>query len=159
MSGCYNREVTGETTTYSAAIWAGLLVILGGLCAIPIGLVITARTWRGWLVVAVGPIISFTIGPSLLLDTVKVDANHFECRYGAWWSPSQFNIRFDELQSMQHIVEEKQGRRGKTYNHYLICNYKNGHSTKVSVGDLMKQALDDILNRARARNVPVLLPN
>jgi hypothetical protein len=45
LSGCYDRSVQGDRSVYSFAWWVGLLVILGGLVAIPLGLVI--RRWSG----------------------------------------------------------------------------------------------------------------
>lgn len=158
-AGCYNRVVQGDETVYSFAGWVGALVILGGLVAFPVGLLISQRSWRGYIIVVGGPLIALLVGPSMYTDRVKVDEQHFECRYGFWWSPSIFNIRFDDLRHIEWETEVKTSRRGgQEYNYFLLCVYKDGRRDKVAVGTLMRQAVEEILQRARERSVPILFP-
>ena len=103
-----------------------------------------------------GPPFAGLFAPMLASDRVACDADHFEARYGFWWSPSEFNIRFADLREIRWVTKEGWSRGRKTYSNFLDCVLKSGPTQQVSVGTVMKEAVDEILSRARAHGVPVI---
>ena len=65
--------------------------------------------------------------PSLFLDRVKVDSDHFETRTGFWFAPTKHNVPFDGLGEIRHVTYQTRGRRGrKTTKHKLVCVRDDG---------------------------------
>jgi hypothetical protein len=89
---------------------------------------------------------------------VVVNQEGFYSRHGFWWSPTVHNIRYDELDLVRLVVEEKPSRRGKTYSYYFDCTFKTGKQERVPLGDIMREALPEIAEQFRQHGVPVELP-
>jgi hypothetical protein len=100
-----------------------------------------------------GPVVLALVAPAMYSDRVALDSEHFEARYGIWFSPQQHNVRFDDLSEIRFVETRDAKNR---VNHELHCVYKSGHVTVVHVGDLTVKAVPEILERARAKGVPVL---
>ncbi len=73
------------------------------------------------------------------------------------FSPTRFDIKWDNVTSIEGTSEERRDRRGrKSTSYYLNFNLKSGGSEKVSVGDLMKKgAAQKLLVVAARKNIPV----
>jgi hypothetical protein len=99
-----------------------------------------------------GPLL-LLIAPSLYSDRVVIDDEHFEARYGFWFAPSVHDVRFDDLRAVQHAtVTNDRGRK----NRELHCLHKSGAMTVIPCGDLVRNTVPEILDRAKARGVAVV---
>jgi hypothetical protein len=153
LSGCYEKSVTGDQSVYKFAWWVGLLVILGGLVAVPLGLAI--RNWSGrwgFALIVMGPVLLIFFAPVMYLDRVVVDSTHFEVRYGFWFAPTKHNIRFDDVREMRYVATR--GRKNRIQ-YELVCAMKGGDTRTVSAGDLVINAVPEILRRAEEKQIPV----
>lgn len=136
--------------------WTGALCIAGGVIAIPAGLVVFRKNrWTGGLLVLGGLAVLGVLAPSMYADEPWVDADHFEARYGFWWSPTRHNIRFDDLREIQIVAKTKMTRRGKQTSYELHCAKKSGGTEIVHVGTIMGEAGGEILDRAEEKGVPI----
>ena len=157
MSGCVDREVKGDAVEFSFEGWVGMTVLLVGLAAAPIGLMLRESWKKGmWVGLVMSPVLLLGVMPSMFLDYAKVDSQHFEGRYGIWFAPTKFDVKYADLNHIDHVTYETRGRRGRKSTKYrLDCVTKSGQVQKVSLGDMMKEARDDILERASAAGVAV----
>lgn len=157
-AGCVTESRDGDTTVVAFAPWVGLLAILGGLAAVPVGLL--ARRWKpflGWALVVLGPVGLVVLAPGLFLDRVTVSPEKFTLWTGFWFSPTVHEVRYDGLSEVAITAEERTGRRGrKSVSYYLECRGKGG-AQKVPVGDLMKEGgLKHILDMADRKDIPIV---
>lgn len=151
ISGCHEHTVEGRQSVYRFAPWVGVSVIAGGLLAVPLGWVL--RKWSGkwsFVLILMGPFVLVMVAPSMYLDRVVVDDDHFEVRYGIWWSPSVHNLRFADLQAIHYLTVS--GRRG----YQMQCLGQDKTVTVVHAGDLVRNTVPEILQRARAKGVVVV---
>src|SRR5262249_17743566 len=146
MVGCYQKTSTDAALEFVFRPWVRLTIVLAGLAAVPAGVVLMARNQRFWgicLAIA-GPVGAGVVAPGMYLDRVVVSETGFYSRHGFWWSPTIHEIRYDELKVVNVVVEEKAGRRGKTYSYYFDCALKSGNRERVPLGDIMREALPEI---------------
>jgi hypothetical protein len=156
--GCVDRSVNGDATTYDYSWWVPVLTLVSSLVAFPIGLVLRKRSGRiGGGLMVMAPVLAFLVFPMLLLDKVKVDAQHFEDRYGFWFAPSRHNVRFDDLKEMRLVTYQQRTRRGgRTTKQKLVCIHKNAAPPDtVQLGTLVKEAAPEILRRAGEHGVTI----
>ena len=158
--GCVDREVNGDEATYSFSWWVPTLATLAVVIGVPVGLLLrNVRTRRraGWGVLVAALIAGVGLVPSLFLDRVKVDSDHFETRTGFWFAPTKHNVPFDGLGEIRHVTYQTRGRRGrKTTKHKLVCVRDDGAvADTVQLGDLARRATPEILERAQDRLVRV----
>jgi hypothetical protein len=152
-SGCYEQSVRGDQSVYGFAWWVGVGVIVGSLIAVPLGWVI--RRWSGrwsFVLIVMGPLLLVFVAPAMFLDKVVVDREHFEARYGFWFSPTRHNLRFDDMRELRYVETRDRKNRVK---YELHCVMKAGDTRVVHVGDLVQFAVPEILERAKAKQVPV----
>ncbi len=157
LSGCVDREVKGDAVEFSFSSWVPLTVLLVGLASAPIGLMFRESSKKAlWVGLIMSPVLLLGVLPSIFLDYAKVDSEHFEGRYGIWFTPTKFDVKYSDLNHIDHVTFETRGRRGRKSTKYrLDCVSKSGQVQKVSLGDLMKHARDDVLERAVAAGVGV----
>jgi hypothetical protein len=153
-SGCYDQSTHGDQTVFSFAAWLGPVVILGGLVFVPAGWFLrrVSAKW-GFVVMGLAPVLLILVAPAMYSDKVVVDAEHFEARYGIWFAPSTHNIRFDDLREIRHVGVR--GNRNRV-NYQLECVRKDGSTEVVAIGDLVVNAVPEILRRAEAKQVQIL---
>jgi hypothetical protein len=160
IAGCFQKVSENGSLTFSYQPWVPLLVALGGLAAVPVGVVLFLRNKRFWgvcLVVA-GPLVTGGLAPGMYLDRVIVNEEGFYSRHGFWWDPSIHQIPYADLRLVRLVVEEKQGRRGTTYSYSFDCLFKSGKQENVPLGDIMREALPEIADQFRKHGVTVQLP-
>jgi hypothetical protein len=158
-AGCYQKVSENGNLTFSFQPWVALLVGFGGLAAVPVGmLVFRKQRFRGVLLMIIGPLLAVAVAPGLYLDRVIVNQEGFYSRHGFWWSPSVHQIRYEELATVRLVIEEKTGRRGKTYSYFFDCSLKSGKQERVPLGDIMREALPEIADQFRQHGVQVLFP-
>lgn len=153
LAGCYTRTQSADKIEYTFAGWVGALVIVGGILMIPVGWFLKRWTERwGWGLMIMAPILLIIVAPAMFSDRVFIDRDHFEARYGFWFSPSTHSIRFADLREIRYVGVP--GSRGRT-NYQIHCITKNGGTEVVSAGDLVRNAVPDILNQAAQSGVAV----
>ena len=162
LSGCYKRVSENGNTTISFESWVPLLIAVGGLFAVPIGLLLFTKKQKFWGIVLIilGPLAAIALAPGMFQDHVVVSKDHFFSRHGFWWSPITHEVKYDDLNRVHVTVEEKTGRRGrKSYSYFFECSFKNGKQERVPLGDLMKEALPDIVHGFREHGIRVDVPD
>jgi hypothetical protein len=158
VGGCVDRTVKGNNVAeYGFSWWVGTLVVLGGLLAMPLGWVLRRSSRRLMVVgLVLGPVLLLLIGPPMFLDGVTVDDRHFEGRYGVWFSPTRFNVAYADLDHINVVTWQERSRRGGTRTKQrLDCVGKAGGTTTIQLGDLLKYARNEMLDRAHAAGVRV----
>jgi hypothetical protein len=154
LAGCATRYVNGDQVTYRFNLMAVVGVGVAGALAMPLGWFLRRFSQRiGWVLMVVGALALVLVAPSMWHDRVEVDDEHFACSVGALGG-SHHSIRFANLQSIRWVEEESQGRARHT-NYFLDCVKKDRTVERVPVGDLMKEAVGEILAQARAHGVPI----
>jgi len=153
ISGCTTRSEVGEKVMYTFAGWVGASVILGGLLLVPLGWALRRVTRYGVIAMIMSPILLIIVAPAMYSDHVIIDNEHFEARYGFWFNPRQFNLRFAELREIRYVGVP--GSRGRI-NYQLECRDQQGQTHVVSAGDLVRHAVAEVMARAAARGVPVV---
>lgn len=151
-------KVDGTTHTFTYEWWIPSVILLGGLVAIPVGLVLRRSTSRfGWALLIGGPIAALGVAPSLFLDRSVVDDQHFSVRSGIWGMTAVHDVVYDKLANVRYIVEESTGRRGRTnYSYYLVCTNRDGTTAKIPMGNHCAEAAAvEFLKQAAALNVPI----
>jgi hypothetical protein len=154
-SGCYERVARGDQSVYQFAWWMGPAVIAGGILGVPAGWFLRRVNERwGFVLMVLGPVLLILVAPAMFSDRVVVDPDHFEARYGIWFRPSVHSIRFDDLREIRYV--KVKGARGRT-DYQLNCITKAGETRVVHAGDLVRNTVPEILARAKAKGVPVVL--
>jgi len=153
ISGCYEHVSRGNQSLYRFAWWVGPMVIVGGILGVLIGWLLRKRsqTW-GVLLMVMAPVLLVIVAPAMYSDHVLIDDEHFETRYGFWFSPAKHNLRFEDLREIRYVAVP--GSRGST-NHELHCIANTGQTSVVHAGDLVRNTVPEILARAKARGVIV----
>lgn len=156
LSGCYERVVQGNQAIYRFAWWMGPLLIIGGFLGFPLGWFV--RRWNrrvGFVMMILAPLLLFLAAPGMYSDYVLIDDDHFEARYGFWFHPNEHNLRFADLREIQYVpVRDRKGRK----KYELHCITKAGQVVVVHAGDLVKNTVPEILERAKARGVAIQQP-
>ena len=161
LAGCYQKSSENGSLVYTFQPWLPVLVAVAGVAAVPIGILIFMRSKkRSWGVTLfiLGPLAAGVIAPTLYLDRVVVSQNSFFSRHGFWWNPTVHQIPYDELKLVRVGAEERNSRRGKTYNYYFDCQFKSGKQDRVPLGDVMQEALPDIIEQFQLHGVSVEVP-
>lgn len=149
-SGCYEKQVNGDQTVYTFATYIQFGVPFLSFLLIPLGMAVLklSQKW-GWVCMLMSPVLLFVVAPAMFLDYLTVDSKGFQGRYGSWFSPTTFNVQFDDLELLRRTYQGG----GKSL--YLECVFKDGQKTMVSAGDLIQYAVPEILQRAKAAGVNV----
>ncbi|MBS0262960.1 MAG: hypothetical protein JSS02_13530 [Planctomycetes bacterium] len=158
-SGCVREDVSGSTVTCTNELWVPLVVFLGGLVAGPVGWYLRDRSARfGWGLLILSPVVIVGFVPSLLMDKAIVDDTHFSLRTGIWGLTAVHDVKYSELSSVSLISEEKRGRYGaKNTSYYLMCQRKDGSSSKVPLGNKVAEtAAPYFLHHVQELKIPVI---
>jgi hypothetical protein len=131
---------------------AGIVGFAGG---IPLR---TKNPRLGWALMILGPLAAVIMGPGMMMDKVVVDKQHFSLVTGFWFAPTKHDVKFADVASIDLIMEETRGARGrKNQNYYLLCHKKGGADQKVPVGTLMQEgAARAVLDEARELGIPIV---
>lgn len=149
--GCYEHVTRGNVSIYGFAWWLGPCVIVAGIAGIPVGWRFRQTKW-GFVLLILAPVLLVIVAPAMYSDRVLIDDDHFEVRYGFWFSPTVHNLRFADLSDMRYVAVA--GNRGRT-NYELHCRSKTGVLTVVHAGDLVFNTVPEIMARASAKGVAV----
>ena len=96
--------VTADPGYPISPVWTVLLA------ATVVGFVVRRRVARlGWVMLIMGPLLALVMAPGFLLDYVRVDRQGFDARYGFWFAPRVFHIKFADLrQEMEALRRQLQ---------------------------------------------------
>lgn len=160
VAGCYQKVSDNGRVAVTFETWVPWLVGIVGLALVPVGIVLFKRKQRVWgvILLIVGPVATVALAPTMFLDRVEVNQDGFRCEHGFWWNPIVHDIRYDELDRVVVVVEERSGRRGKQYHYHFDCVLKNGGTDRVPLGDLMREALPEIAEQFHEHDVEVVIP-
>ncbi len=155
VSGCYERVSQGNQAIYRFAWWMGPAVIVGGILGMPIGWFLRSvnKKW-GFALMVLSPLALILVAPAMYSDRVVVDDQHFEAKYGIWFKPNEQSVRFDDLREIRYMATK--GNRGRV-NYSLHCITKTGETRIVPAGDLVKNTVPEILEKAEAKGVNIVV--
>jgi hypothetical protein len=156
LTGCVSERDSGTAKIYTIDLWVSALLLIIGLAAAPAGYFL--REWSdrvAWGLMIVGPILALGVAPSLFLNKTTVAAEELNVRCGIWGTTG-YHVKYDNLNSVRLTTEVTRGRRGrKNTNHYLVCDCKDGTSTKLPLSnDCVEQAAPHFLQLVQAKGVP-----
>lgn len=156
-AGCVSQSDEGGRQVFQYELWVPLVTVLGGLLAIPVGLVLRGRVARlGWGLLIAGPLLTLVFAPSLFRERVSVGQEGFEVRSGIWGLTATHAIAFADVQEIRITSETTRSRSGRRTSYYLNCDLKNGGSSKVSINNAVTEAAaDTILRQASAHRIPI----
>lgn len=156
-SGCVDKTVYGDQSTYTFSAWVVPLITVIGIVLIPLGWLFRRISYRAALACFIGgPAMLIFFAPAMYRDRAIVDSNHFESTRGFWWSPEDDNVKFAEIREIRLVT--KRERRSTSYT--LQCLSRNGGQvTSVPLGNLDRYALPELFERARAAKIIVIEDN
>jgi hypothetical protein len=157
LTGCVSESKAGTGSTFKFDWWIPTLITVVALLLVVGGVLFTVRKKQGaWVAILVG-VVGLLFGPNMFFDRAVIDDDHFELSTGFFFSPTYFNIKWDNVSSIIGSTEEKTGRRGrKSTSFYLNFNLKSGGSEKVPSGDLMKNGpIKKLVEMANAKGIKV----
>ncbi len=155
ISGCYERVTQGNQSIYRFAWWLGPAVIAGGILGLPAGWFLrTVNKKWGFALMVLSPVLLIIVAPATYSDRVVVDDQHFEAKYGIWFSPNMQSVRFDDLSEIRYVATR--GHRGRI-DYSLHCVTKTGETRIVPAGDLVKNTVPEILEKAKAKGINIVV--
>jgi hypothetical protein len=157
QAGCVRESVGEDGKTFTYELYVPALLFVGGIAAAVAGWYLRSGRF-GWVLMIGGVVSTLGFAPSMFLDKVTVDNNHFTIRTGIWGLTNVKDVAFDNLKTVVLTKEETRGRRGRTStSYYLLCHCKDGTSPKVPLNNQVCDAAAlDILTQIKDHNVPIL---
>ena len=110
----------------------------------------------GYTISVVSVVAIIVVVPAMYCDKVVIDDEHFEAKYGFWFDQSIHKVTFSDLQEIRY-VERMDSRNKRQID--LECVHKSGSVDRVHAGDLVINAVPEILRRARQKGVPITEPD
>jgi hypothetical protein len=156
QTGCVSETVSGSEKIYTYQLYVSLLLFLGGIGAAVGGFFLRSNRF-GWVLMIGGPIAAIGFAPTMFMEKITVDHQHFTVRNG-FWGMSREDVVFDDLQMVNLTKEETRGRRGrKNVHYYLVCHRKNGTNAKIKVNnDVAEAAAEAIGTQFGEHNISVV---
>lgn len=155
LAGCIDEKVSEGSVKYTFSWWVPVVTFVGGLVLLPAGWALR-KTRFGWMMLVAGPLLLVVFGPGTVTDHVTVNDDQFTLHTGFWFSPTHFDVRFDDIQRIELTSETRRGRRGrKTTSYFIDCHNKSGGMDHVPIGTLMEEAVVAVLDKAHARSIPI----
>lgn len=151
LTGCHEHVSRGSESIYRFAWWTGPTAIAGGFLAPLVAWFLRKRSPKVAIALLfAAPTLFLFVAPAMYRDRVLIDDEHFEATYGLWFAPSFHSLQFDELREIRYVAVP--GNRGRT-DYELHCLTDTGQVVVVSVGDLVRHSVLEILERAEAKGV------
>ena len=156
--GCVHESDSGSTHVVKYEWWLPLSVFLGGAIAGPAGWLLRRSSERfGWGLLILGPLAAIGLAPSLFMESATLDDNTYKVRSGFWGMTASQDIELSKLKTVTITTEERRGRRGrKTKSNYLVCEFQDGTTTKLSANnDVTRAAASHFVDKISARGITV----
>lgn len=158
-SGCVHESDSGSTHFVKYEWWVSVSVFLLGVVAGPAGWLLRKSSERfGWALLILCPLAALGLAPSLFMESATLDENTYKVRSGIWGMTASHDIELSKLKQVTRTTEETRGRRGrKSKSNYLVCDFQDGTTSKVSANnDVSKAAAEYFIEKLQARGIPVI---
>ena len=156
LCGCVREFIVDDATVFKFQLWVPMTAMLACVALAIVGWFLRTVIARiGWGLLIVSPLMMLIAVPGLVFDRVTVKPQGFQLRTGFWFAPTLRDVTFSELTEIRVISKTRLTKAGRRTDYSLHCMKRSGDRTDVPVGDLMKRALEKVLQTAREANVPV----
>lgn len=106
----------------------------------------------GFILIAIGAIFGLFFGPTLLVDTVTVNADHVEQRTGFWFAQTVKGFRLSEASYIR--IKTERDRNGREFDVWEIHRAGSG-VTEIDPGDLWELNTDRIVSVLQEQGLTV----
>lgn len=166
-SGCVQHVEHDEAMIYTYTGWASTWLILAAALLLYFGLRwLFKKSWRwyfralGGVGVLLGLFVAIAILPADFLDSLRLDNQRVAGRFGLWWRPTEYDVPFAELESLQFRVVRSDHYKGPAPSYWMDITYRDGRRESLPMGDLLQSAAQEIRKRAtqagvRVGNLPI----
>jgi hypothetical protein len=158
LTGCVSERESGTSKIFTIELWVSGLILILGLIAAPAGWMLRETSQRfAWILMVAGPIMVLGVAPSLFMNKTTVTPDEITVRSGIWGMTGNHHVKYDNLNSVRLTTEVSRGRRGsRNVNHYLVCECKDGTSSKLSLSnDCTEKAAPYFLAHLQTRGIPI----
>jgi hypothetical protein len=157
LTGCVTQSDSGQSVTFHHEwwVWAGIIAV--GLIFMPIGLGLLKSDRRlAFGMILMGPLAILGLAPTYFREHVTVDDQGVETRHGFWGLSSANSVQFADAAKLRSGPQA--GRRGKMHE-VLYFDLKDGSVVPIHIsGDMLRQARQEIIRRAKAAGIPSTAP-
>jgi hypothetical protein len=163
LSGCVDKKINGDVTTFSIALWVTAALVLGG-CGFIYGSRFIPKRTDGWFrfskrirltMIFVGAACLY-ISLAAINDRVTISPSGFTETTGLIGMSHIHEVRFQEIEKIEISKEISGIGRSQTTNYFLLCYEKNGDVKKVPASSQsMQAAFPEILRALNASGIPV----
>jgi hypothetical protein len=163
MSGCVDKKINGDVTTFSIALWVTAALVLGG-CSLIYGSRFVPKRSDGWFrfskrirltMIFVGAA-SLYVSLAAVNDRVTLSPSGFTETTGLIGMSHAHEVRFKDIEKIEITKEVSGIGRNKTTNYFLLCYGKNGEVKKVPASSQsMQSAFPDIVRALHTAGIPV----
>ncbi len=165
FAGCVSQSENGGTTTYTYAWWAAVMGVVGMAVSAAVGWYLIGAGYdapilgpvsvknTGYALLVGGPLLGVLLVPTVFTHYCKVDDYHFEVQQGWWALPVKYSVRFDQLKGIEFETEQHIRMPAAAASYYMVCVTHADKRERVELDALMREALDDVLQRAKNRGV------
>lgn len=161
-SGCVQHTQQDGALLYSFT-WSGpAWTVLTTLLLLYFGVRwLLKPSWR-WYFRAIGGVgvllslfLAIVVLPADFVDYLRLDDAHVAGRFGLWWRPTQYDVRFADLESLKYRVVRSDHYKGPAPSYWMDLTYRDGRRESLPMGDLLQAAVHEIRSRAMAAGVEV----
>lgn len=158
LAGCVDRSTEGKTSVYTYSLALVVTALLGGMSLIYFGFAPRPGEprLRGYFHILLGLALMAVAVPVLRTDRVEVDNEHFTSTHGLPWNRLRHDVHFKALREIRIEVTERVVRYQRRREYALVCRFKSGSEEKVPVGNVMGDAVGQILGIADQRRISLV---
>ena len=163
LSGCVDKKINGDVTTFSIALWVTAALVLGG-CSLIYGSRFVPKRTDGWFrfskrirltMIFVGAALLYVF-LAAINDRVTISPSGFTETTGLIGMSHFHEVRFQDIEKIEITKEVSGIGRNKTTNYFLLCYQKNGEVKKVPASSQSFQAaFPDITRALQIAGIPV----
>ena len=164
LSGCVDKKINDDVTTFSIALWVTAALVLGG-CSLIYGSRFVPKRTDGWFrfskrirltMIFVGAALLY-VSLAAINDRVTISPSGFTETTGLIGMSHVHEVRFQDIEKIEITKEVSGIGRNKTTNYFLLCYGKNGDVKKVPASSqCMQSAFPDIIRALSAAGIPVI---
>jgi len=163
LSGCVDKKINGDVTTFSIALWVTAAFVLGG-CGLIYGSRFIPKRTDGWFrfskrirltMIFVGAACLY-ISLATVNDRVTLSPSGFTETTGLIVMSHVHEVRFKDIEKIEITKEVSGIGRSQTTNYFMLCYEKNGDVKKVPASSQsMQSAFPEIIRALQASGIPV----
>jgi hypothetical protein len=163
LSGCVDKKINGDVTTFSIALWVTASLVLGG-CGLIYGSRFIPKRTDGWFrfskrirltMIFVGAALLY-VSLAAINDRVTISSSGFTETTSLIGMSHVHEVRFKDIEKIEITKVISGIGRNKTTNYFMLCYEKNGGVKKVPASSQsMQSAFPDIIRALQASGIPV----